>query len=109
MDICNVFGNALDNAMEACKKLPPEQRYIHMSIKSTLQFWFITIENPVAAAVDTSKLFQKSGGYTTKDNASQHGIGTYNMKHTIESYGGILKAVCTDSAFAVEIMIDKNS
>lgn len=109
VDICNVFANALDNAIEACTKLPPEQRSITMQIKATPKFWFVTLENPVAAPVDTRKLFQKSGGYTTKSDASRHGIGTYNMKRTVEAYGAMLNADCTDNYFKLEIMIDKNS
>ncbi len=109
VDICNVFANALDNAIEACQKLPPEKRSISMNIRSTPQFWFVTIENSVLEAVDTEKLFQMNGGYTSKANAAQHGIGTYSMKHTVESYGDMIKAECTDEVFTLEIMIDKSS
>lgn len=107
MDICAVFANAIDNAIEACQKVPPEERYISMCIKSTPQFWLITIENSVAEAVDTKKLFQKNGGYTSKSDSSRHGIGTYSMKRTIESYGAIMEAKCTEQIFTLEIMIDK--
>lgn len=109
MDICNVFANALDNAIEACRKVAPEKRYISMIIKSTSQFWFITIANPVTAAIDTAKLFQRNGGYTSKSDSAKHGIGTYNMKHTVEANGAMLKAECTDETFRLEIMIDKSS
>ena len=109
MDICSVFANALDNAMEACMQLPEADREIELKIKGTPQFWFIRIENPVKEAVNTNLLFQEKGGYTTKENANQHGIGTYNMKHTVEANGGMLKAECTDLRFILEIMIDKNN
>lgn len=109
MDICNVFANALDNAIEACQKVTPEVRTISMSIRSTPQFWFITIINPVEKAIDTTKLFQKNGGYTTKSSNAQHGIGTYSMKRTVESYNAMIQADCTDKFFKLEIMIDKNS
>lgn len=109
VDICSVFANALDNAIEACQKVAPENRCISMRIKSTPQFWFVTVENPVAEAVDVSRLFQKNGGYTSKSDAEHHGIGTYNMKHTVESYGAMLKAEYQDQTFILEIMIDKSS
>lgn len=108
MDICILFANALDNAIEACEQLSAEDRYIHMTIRNTEQFWFVTIENPVKEAVDTDRLFQKTGGYTSKSNPKQHGMGTYNMLRTAESYGGILKATCEDLTFRLEIMIDKS-
>ncbi len=109
IDICSVFANALDNAIEACEQLPPKQRQITMKLKATPQFWFVRIENPVIRNVDISRLFQPKGGYTSKSSSDRHGIGTYNMKHTAESYGGILKAECRDRQFVLEIMIDKSS
>ena len=108
MDICAVFANAIDNAIEACQKVNPENRHISIKIKSTTQFWLITIKNSVAEIVDTKKLFQKNGGYTSKSDSSRHGIGTYSMKQTVESYGAIMKAECTDQVFTLEIMIDKS-
>ena len=80
-----------------------------MTIRSTPLFWFVTIENPVFERVDTSKLFQKNGGYTSKADASQHGIGTYNMKNTVESYGAMINAECTEESFRLEIMIGKSN
>lgn len=108
MDVCVVFANAFDNAMEACEQLPPEERIITLTIKSTPQFWLMTIQNPVRENIDINRLFRKNGGYTSKADATQHGIGTYNMKHVVESYGGILKATCQNALFTLEIMIDKS-
>ena len=102
------IANACFGRVEACQKVA-ENRYISMNIKSTSQFWLISIENSVAEAVDITKLFQKNGGYTSKSDSSRHGIGTYSMKQTVESYGAVLKADCTDSVFTLEIMIDKTT
>lgn len=109
IDVCSVFANALDNAIEACEALHTEQRLIIMKLKATPQFWFVRIQNPVAGNVDVSRLFHEKGGYTSKSNSLQHGIGTYNMKRTVESYGGIVKAECKEQQFVLEIMIDKSS
>lgn len=109
VDICSVFANALDNSIEACEKLPKEQRKISLKIKATPRFWFVNIQNPVEKNVDTGRLFLEKGGYTSKNNSGQHGMGTYNMKHTVESYGGMLKAECSDNQFVLEIMIDKSN
>ena len=107
VDICNVFANALDNAIEACEKMPQEGRYITMEIRATSRFWFIRIENPVAEKVDTNRLFKKKDGYTSKADPSLHGLGTYTIKHTVESYGGMLQAQYEDQKFVLEIMVDK--
>lgn len=107
MDICNVFANALDNAIEACQSNRKDNQTISMQIKSTPQFWFVTIENPVNKKINTAKLFQKNSGYTSKVDKARHGIGTYNMKYTVDSYGDMLSAQCTDDTFTLEIMVDK--
>lgn len=108
VDVCCVFANALDNAIEACEQLPHDARSITMRIKSTDQFWFISIENPVKNKVDTETLFKEKDGYTTKKDTGHHGIGTYNMKHALESYGGMLKAESDADKFLLEIMIHRN-
>ena len=79
-----------------------------MQICSTAQYWFITILNPVKEAVDTGRLFKKNG-YTSKIDQVRHGIGTYNMKYTVESNSAMLKAESTDEIFKLEIVIDKSS
>jgi len=107
IDICSVFANALDNAAETCAKLPPEQRKITMSLKSTDCLRYVRIENPVAEAVDVSRLFNEMGGYTTKKQSANHGLGTYNMKRTTEKYGGIIRAECENGLFALELIINK--
>lgn len=107
MDVCAVFANAFDNAIEACEKLPQEDRYIHLTIKATEQFWFLTMTNPVKEKVNTKRLFQRIGGYTSKADNKQHGIGTYNMKRVVESHGGLVKATCQEHQFTLEIVLDK--
>ena len=105
VDICCVFANAIDNAIEACQQVPKEDRSITLKIKTAPQFWFVRIENPVKEDFDTSLLFHKQGGYTSKADSSRHGIGTYSIKYTTELHGGIVSAQCKDKHFCLEIMI----
>ena len=51
----------------------------------------------------------KQNGIHSKADAASHGIGTYNMKYTVESYGAMIKAECTEEIFRLEIMLDKSS
>lgn len=106
IEVCGVFANALDNAAEACARLPREQRKVTMTLKTAEQFRFVRIENPVAKPVDVSRLFSENG-YTTKRAPGKHGIGTYNMKRIVERHGGMIKASCEDGIFALELVIRK--
>ncbi len=46
MDLCSLFGNALDNAIESVEKLPDsEQRLIHLVVARQKSFLWIRIEN----------------------------------------------------------------
>ncbi len=109
IDVCNVFANALDNAIESCLKMPEGKRYIKMALKSSEQFRYVCIENSAAEKVDVSKLFAESGGYTTKVQSKGHGMGTYSIRRTAEKYGGVVKAESREGAFVLEIIINKNS
>lgn len=109
IDVCNVFANALDNAIESCMNMPADKRYISLSIKSSEQFRYIRIVNCVVGAVDTEKLFNESGGYTSKKHTSGHGMGTYSIRRTVEKYGGVVRAECTDSVFTLELIVNKSS
>lgn len=46
MDLCSLFGNALDNAIESVEKLPDsEQRLIHLVVARKKSFVWIRVEN----------------------------------------------------------------
>ena len=46
MDICSIFGNALDNAIEAVMKIKDkEKRLIHITISQVKSFVMIRIQN----------------------------------------------------------------
>lgn len=109
IDVCNVFANALDNAIEANMKIPEGQRYVAMTIKSAEMFRYIRMENPISEAFDVNRLFNESGGFTTKKHGSAHGMGTYSIKRTAEKYGGVVRAECTAGVFALELIINKGT
>lgn len=107
IDICSIFANALDNAIEATEKLEISKKQITMKLKATDRLWFVTIENTLDNDVDVSLIFSKNG-YTSKTDRENHGIGTYNMKRTVEKYGGFINADCKNNMFKLEIMLSRN-
>lgn len=109
VDICSVFANALDNAVEACCQMPEGERKISMTIRSADQFCLVNIQNSTKNNVDIRHLFDSRGGYTTKEKRENHGLGTYNIKRTVEKYGGMVSAKCENGIFTLELMIKKNT
>ena len=108
-DICGIFGNALDNAIEACRSAGKDTPLkINMNITRTPAFFLIKISNSCRPDVDASKLFVDGEVYTTKKDRSLHGIGTQNIKNAVESYGGMVKAKAADSVFELSITLPRD-
>ncbi len=81
-DIYTIFPNALDNALEACRKVdgPCE---ITVTSKIAGDEVFVTIENPVADGVNI-----KNGKLETdKADKKLHGYGVRSMKKAAAKYG----------------------
>jgi len=104
VDICIIFGNALDNAIEACANCGDDEKTI--SIRSSLinGFQFINVENPVATNV---KIIDNNI-VTTKDNKSMHGIGLRSIRTVVEKYNGEMTLSQSNGIFSHEINLDFN-
>ena len=97
-----IFGNALDNAIEAVSKIPDEERrLIKVSAFPQGSFMVIRIENHFPYSVDFS------GGLpvTSKDDRASHGFGTANIRHVVESLGGSVIFTVEDNWFFVRALI----
>ena len=109
MDICRVFANALDNAIEAEVNLPEElAKKILMQIKRTEQFFVIRISNTTNGRVDVKKAVNNPG-YTSKKDREHHGFGITTIRKTVSDYEGMTKFEASDGEFAVSIMIPRQN
>lgn len=85
MDICTIFGNALDNAIESVSKLADtEKRLIRVALYMQHDFVMIRFENYFE-----SELKLENGLFaTTKPNKNYHGYGIKSIRYTVEKYDG---------------------
>ena len=102
-DICILLGNALDNAIEACRK---GERASEKSIKVAAAcqggFAFIKIQNPVY-----EKVIINNGTVTTnKSDKSMHGFGLPSIRKTAEKYNGNIDLSCENGIFTVDIELE---
>ena len=104
MDMCSIFANALDNAIEAASKC--EDPFVTFNIKRTDKFFVIKITNSAANKIDVGKLLA-TNGYTSKSDKDHHGFGLMNVRRTVEDYDGILKAESEDKSFTLSIMLPR--
>ena len=99
VDLCVVIGNLMDNAMEACAKLPNEKRFIrvYMDIKGENLYISVTNSSPGKP--------ERSGGRFLTSKAGSHGFGLLRMEAIIRKYNGIQKTNGEADAFTAEILL----
>lgn len=102
MDICSIFGNALDNAIECEKKLAdPQKRMIHLHVCAKHQFLMIRIENYYEGTIE----FEKELPVTTKKEKEFHGYGLKSLKYTVHQYHGEVDISTRNQWFCLRILI----
>lgn len=102
MDICSIFGNALDNAIECEKKMAEKaKRLIHVTAFSQKNFLIIRFENYCEGEL----LFDENLPVTTKKEAEFHGYGLKSIRYTARKYGGEVDASVQDNWFVLKILI----
>ncbi len=103
-DICTVFGNALDNAIESVSLIEdPEKRLIHMAISPKKNFVLIQINNYCE-----NRITMKNGyPVTTKADKGNHGFGLKSIRYTLEKYHGTVNFDIKDNWFELKMLIPK--
>ncbi|MBT1164728.1 ATP-binding protein [Bifidobacterium felsineum] len=105
MDIASLFGNALDNAIEATSKLPDkQQRLIRLALYGQGQFTVIRVENYYDSAL---KKDSTGALRTTKRDASRHGFGVKSIRHIAAQYGGEVTIRTEDHWFILTALIPR--
>lgn len=102
-DVCSIFSNMIDNAIEACENIEDNSISKKINIKGTIvkSLYIIKCENPKNNII---KL--KSGKIlTNKKDKFLHGIGISSMKNSIEKYNGNLEVNDLNTRFLINICI----
>lgn len=96
-DLCVVLGNALENAMDACKNMTPsEARFVSAEARMVGSQLLIKIVNSY-----NSTILAMGDSYLTTKDAPHHGIGIKNMKKVVDTYGGYLKLEHSKAEFTM--------
>uniref|UniRef100_UPI004055E640 GHKL domain-containing protein n=1 Tax=Agathobacter sp. TaxID=2021311 RepID=UPI004055E640 len=100
LDISTIFGNLLDNAIEAAEKVPEEERYIFLNADTKHSLLIIVVRNKMNHTKNAEDLL-KSG----KWNKSFHGYGLSNIKKSLKKYNGQMKINICEGEFIVNIVV----
>ena len=80
-DLCIIFGNALDNAIEACDRLLENvEKHIDLLLVQDAYSLFCTISN--TAPANNDRAFT-----TSKADKVNHGFGLQNIRDALANYG----------------------
>ena len=99
-EIISLFGNLLDNALEACEQIKEGERWIHIKMKKKNQLLYIEIVN---AAKNTG--IQTDENFVSKKDGMLHGYGMKNIRDIVEQYNGMFQCKSQEDRFEVVITI----
>ncbi|MDO5300586.1 MAG: GHKL domain-containing protein [Clostridia bacterium] len=101
LDICTIFGNALDNAMESCRMIKePENRQISMKTNRKGDHVILVFRNTYGNKPDIR------GGIpvSSKQDRENHGFGLKSIRYIAQKYGGQLNCQVEGQEFVLTLL-----
>ena len=98
-DLCSIVGNLLDNAIEACLKLPEDrEKTVHVQIVKKEQMLNLFVEN------SSDGRYKKQGNtFLSSKNGLMNGMGLKICNATVKRLGGYMYIDAADTSFRVSI------
>ncbi len=92
-DLCVLFGNILDNALEACERMQSsESRFINIQAKTVKKCFLFEVKN----SMDLTEKYED--GY-------EHGIGLLNVDDVVNKYNGAVNIEAKNGIFVISILM----
>lgn len=102
IDLCAVLGNQVENALDACKKIPNSQRrFIQVSICQNKSFVVIQVIN----SAHRNPFTADGRLVTNKEDPEFHGLGLKSIQDTVNKYNGYLTNSYQDHTFQSEALL----
>lgn len=106
-DVCSIFSNIIDNAIEACDKIENNKIEKKIRLKGTNvnRLYVLKCENTKLNKINKeNELFM-----TDKKDKFLHGVGIKSIKASVEKYNGNLELNDLGNKFLVNICIPLNN
>lgn len=102
-DICSLFGNALDNAIECVSQFSdPDKRIITLSMYRRNSFLMIQFENYTEMFLNIK---QHGLPATSKSDKQLHGYGLKSIKQAAQKYNGTMTLHTDHNWFTLRVLI----
>lgn len=102
MDLCTIFGNILDNAIECELRVEErEKRLIHLAVYAKKDFLVIRCENYCPEALE----FQDGLPVSTKPEGAYHGYGIKSVRRAAGKYGGAVTIHNGEEWFEIKVVV----
>ncbi|WP_278870663.1 sensor histidine kinase [Ruminococcus bicirculans (ex Wegman et al. 2014)] len=98
VEMCSVLGNLLDNAIEACEKLPCDKRFLRVYIDKFKGQFYLSVQN-------SSPSIQRDKGIFRTTKAGTHGFGLFRIDRIAKKYGGYVNRQYEEGVFATELLL----
>ncbi len=96
LDLCIIIGNLMDNAIEGCMELPPEERLIRIYMEMKGTYLYLVLTNTAGGKKKHSFRTSKGEG---------HGFGIARIDSIVKKCGGYVTRASEDGAFSTEILL----
>ncbi len=100
VDLSVMIGNLLDNAMEACLKVPQEERFLRFYMAKVRDNLYIYVMNAADGAYRRGQ-----GKYLTTKGTDSHGYGLHRIDKVVKKYKGYLNRQDEGNVFATEVLL----
>ena len=98
VDVCVIFGNALDNAIEACDRITEGEKKISLVL--------VQREGKLLCRITNTALSGITNVYSTsKKDKENHGFGLVNLRESLEKYGCEPVMDYNDGLFSMKFIV----
>lgn len=107
-DLCALYANALDNAIEACIQVDEAQRLITLKSKAQKGLFCLEMRNPLPDTISPVVLRGAEPDLilpTSKPDRANHGIGLKSIREIVERYHGSVEVKTTEGMFDLFLYI----
>lgn len=99
IDLCVIIGNLLDNAVEACEKLPENSRFVRIYIAVKGKHLYLSFTN------SAGKKQEKVGTLFRSTKGAHGGIGLSRVDSLVSQYGGYVTRASEDGGYTTEVIL----